>query len=383
MLDISSFGKSLNDRGFDFYSGVPCSFLKSLINYAINECDYIPATNEGDAVATCAGATLGGRKSIFLCQNSGLTNAMSPLSSLIYTFKIPLLGFVSLRGEPGINDEPQHELMGKITTHLLDNLQIQWQYLAYNIDEAKDQLERANRIIEEGGTFFFIVKKKTFSSLTVNKTVKEPLCQKTLLPKERSDDLPIRSDALKTLIAIRDPKTLLVATTGYTGRELFTIGDHPLNFYMVGSMGCANSLGLGLAYALPHYQIIVIDGDGALLMRLGALATLGNQMPENLFHLLLDNGQHESTGGQSTASPTIDFLQVANGLGYPHAVYLHSLDELSASIECWKESKRLTFAYLKISPGILKNLGRPTITPSEARNRLCRSIDHRKESKKL
>ncbi len=118
-LNTHQFGNELKTLGFDFYSGVPCSFLNNLINYAINECHYIMSTNEGDAVATCAGAYMAGKKSVVLMQNSGLTNASSPITSLNFSFKLPVLGFVSLRGEPGIQDEPQHELTGTITEKLL------------------------------------------------------------------------------------------------------------------------------------------------------------------------------------------------------------------------------------------------------------------------
>ncbi|MGA9173286.1 MAG: thiamine pyrophosphate-binding protein, partial [Thermoactinomyces sp.] len=148
MINTRIFGKELKKLGFGFFSGVPCSFLKNLINYAINECDYVAAANEGDAVAIASGAYIGGRKSVVLMQNSGLTNAVSPLTSLNYPFRIPLLGFVSLRGEPGIPDEPQHELMGRITTKLLDLMEVQWDYLSNDLEEAKRQLVQANQHIE-------------------------------------------------------------------------------------------------------------------------------------------------------------------------------------------------------------------------------------------
>ena len=153
LLNTSEFGNELKKLGFDFYSGVPCSFLKNLINYAINECNYIAAANEGDAVAICSGAYIGGRKSVVFMQNSGLTNAVSPLTSLTYPFQLPVLGFVSLRGEPGLSDEPQHELMGQITTQLLDLMQIKWEYLSSNIHVAKVQLETANEWIEKNNLF--------------------------------------------------------------------------------------------------------------------------------------------------------------------------------------------------------------------------------------
>ena len=165
MLNTATFGNELKAMGFDFYAGVPCSFLKSLINYAINECYYVMAANEGDAVAIASGATLGGRKAVVLMQNSGLTNATSPLTSLNYTFRLPVLGFVSLRGEPGLKDEPQHELMGQITEEMLSTMRVEWAYLSDDMDIASKQLEEANEHIEAGRTFFFVVKKGTFGDV--------------------------------------------------------------------------------------------------------------------------------------------------------------------------------------------------------------------------
>lgn len=163
MINTNMFGEELKKLGFLLYSGIPCSFLKNVINYTLNECEYVSAANEGDAVAIASGAYLGGKKSIVLMQNSGLTNAISPLTSLNHPFRIPLLGFVSLRGEPGIPDEPQHELMGKITTQLLDLMQIRWQFLSSDLMEARQQLVQANECIERGQSFFFVVKKGLFT----------------------------------------------------------------------------------------------------------------------------------------------------------------------------------------------------------------------------
>lgn len=164
MLETSAIGGQLRGLGFDFYSGVPCSFLRDLINHAINHGEYVAAANEGDAVAIASDAYIGGRKPVVLMQNSGLTNATSPLASLNAIFRIPVLGFVSLRGEAGIDDEPQHRVMGAITTDILESLGIVWEYLAWNVEEAKAQLERANRSIENRESFFFVVRKETFAN---------------------------------------------------------------------------------------------------------------------------------------------------------------------------------------------------------------------------
>lgn len=375
MLNTNKFGNELKKLGFDFYSGVPCSFLKNLINYSINNCKYIAAANEGDAVAIASGAYLGGRKPVVLMQNSGLTNAVSPLTSLTYPFQIPVLGFVSLRGEPGLIDEPQHELMGQITTQMLDLMQIKWQYLSANSNVAMIQLEIANDWIEKKQPFFFVVKKETFENEKLKIEEKSIHKNKNKIKKTSSDELPSRFETLKVINGCKNEKTVQLATTGKTGRELYEVEDCPNNLYMVGSMGGVSSLGLGLALTRQELDLVVIDGDGSLLMRMGSLATNGYYQPENMLHILLDNQTHDSTGGQSTVAHNVNFIDIAAACGYENSSYIHSLDELEKGIHEWKKTKGLTFFYLKIAQGSRQNLGRPKITPSEVKERLQRFIN--------
>ena len=376
MIETRRFGDKLKSLGFNFFSGVPCSYLTELINYAVNECDLVMAANEGDAVAICAGANLGGRKSVFLCQNSGLTNATSPLTSLIHTFELPLLGFVSLRGEPGGKpDEPQHELMGQITTGFLDLMRIQWTYLSTDEEEAEAQLDEANRVIEGGAPFFFVVRTGTFSKETlVDRAFGAPRLTPNVTDRKRDDARPTRFEALSALQRLVRSDTVLIATTGFTGRELYEAGDLPNNFYMVGSMGCAAPLGMGLALARPDVRVIVIDGDGALLMRMGGAAVLAAYSPPNLVHVLLDNNAHDSTGGQRTISDRIDFVSFAASVGYGNAFHAHDTAELMDFVEQSLQSRRLGFVYLQIAPGARPNLGRPKTRPPEVRERFMKFV---------
>jgi phosphonopyruvate decarboxylase len=374
MINTTTFGDELKAMGFDFYSGVPCSFLKSLINYAINECDYVMAANEGDAVAIASGAKLGGKKSVVLMQNSGLTNATSPLTSLNYTFRLPVLGFVSLRGEPGLKDEPQHELMGQITEKMLALMEVQWAYLASDMEEASKQLRIANDHIEAGRTFFFVVKKGTFGDVKLKEQALHKRGNKTLTKSTDIPGLPIRTEALKCISDLADKNTIMLATTGKTGRELFEVEDKPNNLYMVGSMGCIGSLGLGLALARPDKKIIVIDGDGSALMRMGSFATNAYYQPGNLLHILLDNNAHDSTGGQATVSHIVDFAEFAASVSYPTSVKVNSLRELENTIKKWRENGDLTFVHLQIAQGSPTELGRPTVKPYEVKERLLKFI---------
>ncbi|WP_248927484.1 phosphonopyruvate decarboxylase [Paenibacillus hamazuiensis] len=378
MIETGTWGDELQKLGFSSFVGVPCSYLKSLINYAINECDYIGAANEGDAVAIASGASLGGKKTVVLMQNSGLTNAVSPLASLNYPFRIPLLGFIGLRGEPGKPDEPQHQLMGQITTRMLDLLNIRHAILSDDPEQAKQQLAWASQEIELLHPFFFVVRKDTFTEVPLLK--QEHTSAKNVLKKKKTapDELPSRYDALAVIHSLKDDKTVLLATTGKTGRELYDIADAPGHLYIVGSMGCVGSLGLGLARSVPDLDVVTIDGDGSLLMRMGSLATIGFCHPPNLLHILLDNNAHDSTGGQRTVSHQVDFAEIAASCNYRSVGYAHNLDELRSAISEWKRNKGLTFIHMRIAPGSKQPLGRPTIQPYEINQRLQRFItDHR------
>ena len=357
MIDTFIFGENLKKFGFNFFSGVPCSYQTNLINYAINHSDFIMSANEGDAVAICSGAYLANKKSVVLMQNSGLGNAISPLTSLNQIFKIPILGFVSQRGKPGTEDEPQHQLMGEITTDLLDLINIEWEHLSTNTDEAIQQISMANKKIDNGDSFFFIVSKNTFSE--------------HLLQENQS----IEKD--KLLDKIRTNDTALLCTTGKTGREMFEINDIKNNFYMIGSMGCISSLSLGISLN-SQKKSIIIDGDGSLLMRMGNLPTIGYYKPSNIFHLLLDNNSHDSTGGQFTVSEKTNFVELAKNSGYDFAQEIYSLNELERAIISWQEEPKLTFIRYKISKGSKKGLGRPTKSPTEITERFKKFINDEK-----
>lgn len=376
MISTQQFGNELKKLGYDFYSGVPCSFLKYLINYAINECDYVMAANEGDAVAIAAGAYLGGKKSVVLMQNSGLTNATSPLTSLNYTFQLPVLGFVSLRGEEGLGDEPQHELMGQITEKMLKLMKVKWAYLSEDFAEAKKQLKKADKHISKKETFFFVVKKGTLDEVKLKEQQLKTLQNKVKNKTATKAELPTRRETLKVLTDLSDKETVLLATTGKTGRELFEVADKPNHLYMVGSMGCISSLGLGLALSQPKKKVVVIDGDGSAIMRMGSFATNAYYQPDNLLHILLDNNTHDSTGGQATVSHNIDFVDQAASVCYPITLRVGTLDELTKAIVKWQMNGGMTFLYLKIAKGSTKDLGRPTMKPHEVKTRLMKFISN-------
>ncbi|MES9855380.1 MAG: phosphonopyruvate decarboxylase [Sedimenticola sp.] len=370
MIEASTFVTAALGHGFRLYSGVPCSYLKPLINYVIGseELRYVGAANEGDAVAVAAGAHLGGQRSVVILQNSGLGNAVSPLTSLTYTFRIPVLLIPTLRGEPGgAPDEPQHALMGRVTTQLLDLMEIPWEAFPSEPGEVEPALARAVEHMEQTGRPYALVMHKgsvAATGLHRQETREMPV----VTPAENNAACSTRQEILRALQDTLAPDDVVLATTGYTGRELYACGDRPNQFYMVGSMGCVASLGLGLALARPERRIIVLDGDGAALMRLGAFCTLGHERPPKLVHIVLDNGMHESTGGQATVSPTVNFTALAAAAGYPRVCSVTTGDGLRTELN--QRTPALSFVHVPITPGIPDELPRPDLAPVEVAQRL-------------
>jgi len=370
MIDIHEFEALLRRHHYGLFSGVPCSLLQPLINLASNSFNYIPAANEGEAVAIAAGAQIGGEKTAVLLQNSGLANALAPLTSLTNICEIPITGFVGFRGEPGVPDEVQHEFMGRISAELLKICGVHVIHLATEISAASQQLDEAQTYLSAGQSVFYLVSKNTFTSLPLKATSPRTYLAGTQKWPAPSDaPRPSRYQILQTIVQDSPPDSVLLATTGMCGRELFTIEDAASHFYMVGSMGCVSSIGLGLALVKPTTKVIALDGDGALLMRMGSLATNAFHRPDNLLHVLLDNETHDSTGGQITASSNMDWSAIALGAGYPHVIRA-GLDEVKPALDEWVRQPKLTFLHIPIAPGSLSPLGRPTITPADVTRRL-------------
>jgi phosphonopyruvate decarboxylase len=370
MIKAQSFIEAARNMGFGLYTGVPCSYLKPFINYVIDsdELRYVGATNEGDAVAIAAGAQLGGQRAVVMFQNSGLGNAVSPLTSLTFTFQLPVLIIPTLRGEPGgAPDEPQHELMGQITTELLELMRIAWEFFPTEEDQIQPALKRATTYMEETNRPYALVMRK--GSVEPVKLKSEAAVQVIDGPVvEQEQAVSSRRDALQAVQAAAGEDDILIATTGYTGRELFALDDKPNQLYMVGSMGCASTLGLGLAIAQPERRVFVLDGDGAALMRMGGMATVGYERPANLVHVLLDNGLHESTGGQFTVGKSIDFCGVARSCGYQNISSVADPEKLQAVLG--NVNSGVSFIHVPTLPGVPEDLPRPDVTPVEVARRL-------------
>ena len=374
MISASSFLEHLRGLGYSQYAGVPCSFLKPFINYVINDSslDYIGASSEGEAVGITLGAALAGRKTVALCQNSGLGNMVNPLTSLNHPFRIPTLLITTWRGEPGVKDEPQHDLMGRITQRLLETMEIPWLPFPKDESEIVPIMEMAEAsMAKRSKPFALVMSEGSVAEHELRETTPavRVSCNLRRWPGLALGERMIRTEALQLILDSLSGNEAILGTTGKTGRELFTIADRPNHLYVVGGMGGASAIGLGLAHALPQQPVVVIDGDGAALMKMGNFATIGCYQPKNMLHVLLDNESHDSTGGQRTVSGIVDFAAVAAATNYRNAFSAERPGDVREAMQLVRESPGPTLLHVRIRPGSPKNLGRPTVAPHEVKER--------------
>jgi phosphonopyruvate decarboxylase len=387
-VQIETFGEILKRNGIAHGAGVPCSFFTPLVNYMTvdPELDYLSATSEGEAVAIAAGLTTAGKPAFALMQNSGLGNAVNPITSMLYIYQMPVVLLVSHRGEPGIPDEPQHELMGQITEQLAELCGLRT--LVLDPDRFEPTLQAAQR---DGGPTAFICRKDALEggpkapklTLQVRSVGRMPDNQGTFTPSL------LREQALSAVLPLLNKPVskgglipAVVSTTGKLSRELYELDDREHDkhnrFYMVGSMGCAAGFGLGVARAQPERPVIVLDGDGALLMKLGSLATTGALAPRNYHHVVFDNGAHESTGGQPTPSPAVDFALAALACGYRHAETVSDADALHAALQRQLTLEGPTLLRVVIGVGSRKDLGRPNLSPRDGYARFRKFLSEKR-----
>ncbi len=377
MIEAQGFIDAAASRGLDFWSGVPCSFLTPLINRVAsggagtqNAPHYVGAASEGEAVAIASGAWLGGRGGVVICQNSGLGNAVNPLTSLNHPFRIPLLLIVTWRGQPGLPDEPQHVLMGRITQDLLGLCEVPNRPFPREPEAIGAALDAAAAHFDADSLPFALVMQQ---DSVAEETLSEP--QPPTRPRGLRHDLrrhgecPARASLLERMLALLPERAAVIATTGKSGRELFTLSDRPQHLYQVGSMGGASGMALGVALTVPQRPVVVLDGDGAALMKLGSLATIGARAPRNLLHLLLDNGVHDSTGGQATVSASVDFAEVALACGYRAAWSVDDEAGFEQALAAALAQQGPVMLHARIRPGSMQALGRPTVAPHEVARR--------------
>ncbi len=363
MISVNSFIQTLDGCGVSFFTGVPDSLLKSFCACVSEEVPtgrHVTAANEGGAVALAAGHYLAtGRPALVYMQNSGQGNAVNPLLSLAdpEVYGIPMLLLVGWRGEPGVKDEPQHLKQGKVTQALFEAMGIPCRLLPDNDQESAVCVEEMIRCsITDRRPVALLVRAGTF----------EPYARKTSAVRYSLK----REAAVEWVVSCLPERAAVVSTTGQLSRELYEYRersgqDHEKDFLTVGSMGHASQIALGIALQQTERPVICLDGDGALLMHLGAPAIIGSLKAPHFHHVLLNNGVHDSVGAQKTAGFDVDFVQLALACGYVDAVCVDSEEALLSAFRLQLQKDGPSFLEIRVAPGARKDLGRPKTTPEQ------------------
>lgn len=379
-MKASNLLSQLENMGFDTIAGVPDSTLKQFCDgvqtYEGNLKHYVTA-NEGAAVAVGIGAYLAsGKPACVYMQNSGIGNMVNPLASLANgdVYGVPMLFIVGWRGEPGVKDEPQHVFQGKITCELFETLAVTYSVIDQNTtqEEMAAILQEAGNILERGDQFAIIVKKGTFEK-------EEPFTWDNGNPMEREEVLGRILQALP-----RD--TAIVSTTGKISRELYEqsdkiYGSHENLFMTVGGMGHASMIALGVAGKRPDKTVVCIDGDGAVLMHMGALPLIATQAPKNFYHIVINNMAHESVGAMPTGCQQTSFAEVARAAGYKTVDKLETLEVVDQIGTRIQEAEGPVLFEIPVSLGARSDLGRPKESARQNKEIFMDFLGHYHEGK--
>lgn len=360
--------------GSEFYAGVPDSQLKALCDclmnmYGIDGRHHIIAANEGNAAALAAGYHLAtGRIPAVYLQNSGEGNIINPLASLMNerVYAIPCVYIIGWRGQPGIHDEPQHIYQGEITCRLLEDMGVEYFVIDKETadEDAAEVMQRFRSSLYRGRSVAFVVCKDTLSydnkaSYTNRYSI-------------------TREEIIRHIVSVSG-NSPVVCTTGKASRELFEIREgnsqgHEKDFLTVGSMGHASSIALGIALNRPEQRVWCIDGDGAVLMHMGAMAVIGSLKPKNLIHVVINNEAHETVGGMPTAVQNLDLCGVAKACGYFYVCCETDLDGLDKSLLDAAERHELCFIEIKCATGSRDNLGRPGMSTLDNKEQFIKYV---------
>jgi len=364
MIRPSYFYDLLMKNGTDFFAGVPDSLLKNFCAYVTDNAPaekHIISANEGSATALATGYHLAtGKIPMIYMQNSGEGNMVNPLLSIADpdVYSIPMLIVIGWRGEPGVHDEPQHVKQGKVTCELLDAMKVPYEVLSENEADLPAQFEKAYSYIRENNAqYAFVIRKGTFDDYKLVNNI----------PVEGKMS---REEAIEKIMLSADASTAFVSTTGMASRELYELRDkhgmsHEKDFLTVGGMGHASQIALSIAMQKKDRQVYCIDGDGASIMQMGGMATIGTRAPSNMIHFVLNNGAHDSVGGQPTVGRQIDLCAIAAGCGYENVLKVETPEELDAALNDSESKSKLTFVEVLVTKGARKDLGRPKSTPKE------------------
>ena len=346
----------LKKNKINFFTGVPDSILKNfsyILDLHKKKITNIITANEGSAIALAAGNYLSSQKpALVYMQNSGLGNAINPLISICHpeVYSIPMILMIGWRGSPKENDEPQHQLKGKITPSILKLLNIKFSIL----NDLKD-LKKIKSLIS-----YSKYKKRPVAFLVKNNILNlKNVSKRSIEPKKYLS----REIVINELLNKIKKNTRLISTTGYTSRELFQIRKNKKykngkDFYMVGGMGHSSMTSLGYSLNSKN-QVICLDGDGSLIMHMGSLISTGFKSKSNFKHILLNNGSHESVGNQKIDTFRVNFKNISKSFGYKNYYLAKNNLSFIKNLKYFLKSKGPSFFEVYIRSESPKNLSRP------------------------
>ena len=335
-----------------FFTGVPDSYLNGFCNYALANCgeQNIIAANEGNAVGIAAGYYFAtGKVPLVYLQNSGMGNTVNPLVSLADkdVYAVPMLLLIGWRGQGNTEpNHPQHKLQGEITPGLLEMMHIPYTILEDDDRQFAETIQKAVPYSRENRQPYGLIAPKGVMANPDKANIVDDI-----YPMSREEAIEVIMDQM--------PKdTIYSATTGRATRELFFLRERrgegkEHDFLNVGSMGHASSVALGIALAKPERQVVALDGDSACLMHMGAMSMVSKVNLPNYMHVILNNGAHESVGGQPSAGQKVDFTGIAEACGYitvGHSVTTKK--ELVDAIKTLKGVNKASFIDIRIHKGL-------------------------------
>lgn len=370
MLNPQEFLKAIRAQGVEFTAGVPDSLLKDFCACIADEGRDIIAANEGGAIALAMGHHLAtGKIPLVYMQNSGFGNCVNPLASLAdkEVYSIPMLLLVGWRGEPGVKDEPQHVKQGRISEDLLKTMEIDYDILSDDMSEAQKQLDKAFATMKEtNAPYTLLVKKGVFDKYKLQSVVNNPYTIN-------------REAAMEWMLQHMEDNAPIVSTTGKSSREVFEIRarkemGHGRDFLTVGGMGHASQIALGIALSKKDRNVYCMDGDGAMIMHMGAGAIVGNQPCPNYKHILINNGAHESVGGQATVGFAIDFQKIAQASGYKQTFLVEEMSQLESVWPEFQNAEGPVMLEVRTTTESRADLGRPTTTPVQNKEAFMKNL---------
>jgi len=372
MIQSSILFDSFKNNGIHFFTGVPDSLLKDICGYITDNTEakeHIIAANEGAAVSLATGYYLATKNiPLVYLQNSGLGNTINPLLSIAdkEVYGIPMVLMIGWRGEPGVKDEPQHVKQGRVQNAILDASEIHYSIVDSNTENINDVIEGLVKIAKQTNSpVALVVKGDTFESYKLKKDIK-------------TDFELNREEAIKIVLDNISTDDIVVSTTGKSSREVFEYRvektqGHQNDFLTVGGMGHANQIALGIALNTER-KVVCIDGDGAVLMHMGSLAIIGNSVSPNYIHIVINNGAHDSVGGQPTIAFNINLVEIAKSCGYKKAISVSNQEQIISSLLEFQKLEGPLFLEIKTNKGARANLGRPTKTPAENKTGLMETL---------